>query len=92
LDCANVGVDATFNEVATVGVNVTIYHDLGVPTPPLASNTTYCYRVRAFFAGFIFSDYSNKDDAKTFTAPVDIPANPTHLIATAVSSSQIDVN
>ena len=92
LDCANVGVDATFDEVGTVGVNVTTYQDLGAPTPPLASNTTYCYRVRAFFGGFLFSDYSNKDDAKTFTAPVDVPSSPTHLIATAISSSQIDVN
>lgn len=92
MDCANPGVDATFLQVAEVGANVTTYQDLGVPTPPLASNTTYCYRVRAEFNGSIFSDYSNKDDAKTFTAPVDIPANPTHLIATAVSSTQIDVN
>jgi len=92
MDCTNPGVDATFLQVAEVGANVTVYHDLGVPTPPLASNTTYCYRVRAEFNGSIFSEYSNKDDAKTFAAPVDIPASPTHLIATAVSSTQIDVN
>lgn len=92
LACDEAGVDATFDEVGTVGVNVTTYQDLGAPTPPLGSNTVYCYRVRAFFGGFQFSEYSNKDDARTFPAPADVPTSPDHLTATAISSTQVAVN
>ncbi len=82
----------SFEQVGSTGININIYHDLGAPTPPLDSETTYCYRVRAFFPGADYSNYTNLDDATTFAAPVDLPRGPTHLIATAISSSQIDVN
>jgi phosphodiesterase/alkaline phosphatase D-like protein len=66
----------------TVGVNVTTYSATG-----LASGTTYYYRVRA--------TNGNGDSANTSTASattsVTVPAAPSGLTATAVSSSQINL-
>src|SRR5262249_56543835 len=72
---------ATFTQIATLGANATAYSDTG-----LTANTTYFYRVRAFF-GAQASDYSNVAQATT-GAP---PAAPTGLTATAVSSGRINL-
>jgi hypothetical protein len=78
----------SFSQIATVGANVTSYSDTG-----LDSSTTYTYRVRAYNDSYN-SDYSNEASATTEGGPVDEdpPAAPTGLSATAVSSSQINLN
>ena len=67
----------------TVAANVTTYSETG-----LSSNTTYYYRVRATNA--------NGDSANTSTASATtqntIPAAPSGLTATAISSSEIDLS
>jgi hypothetical protein len=80
-----------FMQVAEMGVNVTDHHDLGPVGPDLKSNTWYSYRVRAELEGSFFSAYSNCAEARTFPDPTDIPEKPEHLIATAISSTQIFV-
>ncbi|MFZ3136591.1 MAG: fibronectin type III domain-containing protein [Thermodesulfovibrionales bacterium] len=73
----------TYAQIATVSANVTAYSDTG-----LASNTIYYYRVRANnTAGD--SSYSNEVSATTITA---IPAAPTNLTASVISSTQINLN
>jgi Zn-dependent metalloprotease/transcriptional regulator CtsR len=72
---------ATFTEIASVGANVTAYVSLG-----LAGSTTYHYRVRAF-DGPNLSGYSNVASATT----LPVPGAPTGLLATAVSSSRINL-
>ena len=54
----------TFAQIATVGANVSSYTD-----PGLATETTYCYRVRAF-NGTGDSAYSNEDCLTT--GPADL--------------------
>jgi calcineurin-like phosphoesterase family protein/purple acid phosphatase-like protein/fibronectin type III domain protein len=71
-----------FNQIATVGANVTGYSSTG-----LSPTTTYSYRVRAFNAAGD-SAYSNVATATT-AAPL---AAPTGLTATPVSKSQINLN
>ena len=71
----------TFVEIASVGANVTTYASVG-----LAGSTTYHHRVRAF-DGPNLSAYSNVASATT----LPVPAAPTNLSATAVSSSRIDL-
>ena len=71
-------------EIATVGPNVKSYSDATV-TP----STQYFYRVRATNAGGD-SDFSNADDAITPAMPT-IPAGPTNLVASAASSSTINL-
>ncbi|MGH7597289.1 MAG: fibronectin type III domain-containing protein, partial [bacterium] len=73
---------ATFAEIATVGANVTSFASTG-----LNANTSYTYRVRAHNASGN-SAYSNTASATTLVTP---PAAPSGLIATAMSSSQIDL-
>jgi titin len=78
----------TFTEVGSVGANASDYTDSGL-TPA----TNYWYRVRAF-SGTVYSDYSNvvNDSTLAGTAPAGgIPAAPTGLAATPVSSSSIAV-
>ncbi|MDZ7268026.1 MAG: discoidin domain-containing protein [candidate division KSB1 bacterium] len=77
------GASGTYAEIATVGANVTSYPDTG-----LAGGTTYYYRVRAYNAGGN-SAYSNEASTTTASNP---PAAPSNLTATAVSSSQINLN
>ena len=70
----------SFSQVASVGVNVTNYNDVG-----LADNKRYYYRVRAYNAAEN-SNYSNTSSAMT-----GVPAAPSNLIATLVSYNKIDL-
>ena len=73
-----------FAEVGTVGANVTSYDDTtGAP------ETAYSYRVRATNLGGD-SAYSNTATAVTQAAQT-VPAAPSNLTATAVSSTQINL-
>src|SRR6266498_4095062 len=72
-----------FTQIATVGPNVTAYSNTG-----LAASTSYSYRVRAN-NGAGSSAYSN---TATATTSLTAPAAPTNLLATAVSSSQINLS
>lgn len=74
-----------FSEIATTGANATSYSNTG-----LAASTAYTYRVRAYNAGGN-SAYSNTASATTQAGGGTLPAAPTGLSATAVSSSQINL-
>jgi hypothetical protein len=71
-----------FIEIATVGVNVTVYSNGG-----LNSNTEYTYRLRAFNSGGN-SSYSGTASATTLTGP---PAAPSGLQLTTISTTQINL-
>lgn len=73
---------SNYVEITTVGAGVTSFSDTG-----LAPATTYLYRVRATNS-LGDSAYSNIATATTSTLP---PAAPTGLVATASSSSQINL-
>jgi phosphodiesterase/alkaline phosphatase D-like protein len=73
----------TFTQLATVAANVTSFNDTG-----LTANTPYFYRVQATNANG-GSPFSNVASATTSTG---IPAAPSNLLATAVSTSEIDVS
>ncbi|MDZ7367935.1 MAG: fibronectin type III domain-containing protein [candidate division KSB1 bacterium] len=77
-----IGATGTYNQIATVGANVTSFSHTG-----LSANTTYFYRVRAHNAGGN-SAYSNEASATTLP---NAPAAPSDLTATTVSKSQIDL-
>ncbi|MEW5767698.1 MAG: T9SS type A sorting domain-containing protein [bacterium] len=55
-----VGAGGTYTQIATLGINVTTYQDM-----PLAAQTTYYYRVKAYNAAGE-SGYSNEVNATTF--------------------------
>ncbi|MCA1628325.1 MAG: fibronectin type III domain-containing protein, partial [Acidobacteria bacterium] len=74
-----------FTQIGQVGAGVTSFGNT-----ELAPSTTYVYRVRAFNSGGN-SDYSNTAQATTQAAPAP-PAAPSNLVATAVSSSQINLS
>jgi subtilisin family serine protease len=74
-----------FVQIATLAANTTSYQNIG-----LASSTTYRYQVRAA-NGSANSGYSNIASATT-QAGATVPAAPTLLGATAVSSSQINLS
>src|SRR6266498_462740 len=80
--CSGAGCTA-FTQIATVGPNVTTYSNTG-----LAASTSYSYRVRAN-NGAGSAAYSN---TATATTSLTAPAAPTNLLATAVSSSQINLS
>jgi predicted phage tail protein len=69
-----------WNEVAAVGTNVISFTNTG-----LTCQTTYQYRIRAHNA----SGLSKPSNTLNATTQVCVPAAPTNLTATAVSTSQI---
>jgi len=75
---------SNFAQIATVGENIKTYSNSN-----LLGNTTYTYRVRAYNSGGN-SGYSNPAGATTLLPPS--PAAPGNLMATAVSSSQINLS
>src|SRR5207249_1844550 len=77
--CSGAGC-TNFFEIATVGANVTTYHNTS-----LLAATSYSYRVRAY-NGAGTSAYSNVATATNF-----VPTQPTNLTANTVSASQIDL-
>jgi fibronectin type 3 domain-containing protein len=83
--CAGAGC-TTFTGRAETGAGVTSYADTG-----LAAGTVYRYRVRAFNASGD-SGFTNVAEATTPGGPPPgVPAAPSGLVATAVSSAQVDV-
>ncbi|GAB3712347.1 hypothetical protein GCM10027592_50730 [Spirosoma flavus] len=73
---------STFSKIADVGANATSYEDKN-----LQPQTRYYYRIRAVNAAGL-SGFSNVADA---TTPVGPPAAPQNLVATAVSTTQINL-
>ncbi|MBX2842427.1 MAG: fibronectin type III domain-containing protein [Flammeovirgaceae bacterium] len=74
--------NGTYSELATIDTANTSYvHD------GLSANTTVWYQIKAINAGGA-SEYSAKDSATTLSPALDIPAG---LVATPISSSQIDI-
>jgi predicted phage tail protein len=80
--CANASC-TNFSQVAQTSANATTYANSG-----LSAGSTYSYRIRAFNATGT-SAYSNVAQATTTTATTF--GAPSNLLATAVSSEQIDV-
>src|ERR1017187_6634306 len=76
----NAGSPGTWSEIATVTSNVTTYSDTN-----LSPSATYWYRVRAHNAAGD-SAYSNQSSATT------LPLPPSNLIASAVSTNQINLS
>ncbi|MEW5767596.1 MAG: DUF5050 domain-containing protein, partial [bacterium] len=77
------GVGGTYNQIATVSVNVTTYQNSG-----LSPTTAYYYRVRAYNTK---GDSLYSNEASDTTPGAEIPNAPTNLTATAISSSQINL-
>jgi hypothetical protein len=76
------GTSTKWAQIAKVGPNVTSYHNIDLPP-----STGYSYRVQS--SGKVgVSAYSNTAYAVTLGTP---PAAPTSLVATAVSTSEIDL-
>lgn len=75
----------SYAEIDYVGANITSYSDTTVD-----ENTTYYYRVRARNSAGD-SGYSNVDTATTPTCPVEPPAAPTNLVATAKGRAKISL-
>ncbi|OIN59329.1 fibronectin type III domain-containing protein [Arsenicibacter rosenii] len=75
-----------FTKIADLGINTQTYSDRN-----LTPNTQYCYRVQAKNSSG-GSGFSNTVCATTPAPPVPPPAAPANLVATAVSSSQINLN
>jgi phosphodiesterase/alkaline phosphatase D-like protein len=76
--------DTSFSEIATVAANVTSFTDTG-----LAAATHFFYRVRASNSS---GNSAYSDTANATTLPLIIaPAAPTNLIATAMSTSRLDL-
>ena len=71
-----------FREIAVVPADTTTFSDVG-----LKKDTTYYYRVRAYFKRHN-TRYSNVASA---TTSVVVPRAPTNLVAEGVSSSQINL-
>jgi hypothetical protein len=76
---------SNFAQIATVGANVTTFNNTG-----LTASTSYSYRVRATNLGGD-SAYSNTASATT-QATQTLPAAPSNLTATAVSTTQINLS
>lgn len=78
--CAQNGV---FAKIQDLPANATSYTDTG-----LQASTTYCYRVRAVNNGTP-SAYSNTDDGTTLPNGGNVPADPSSLQASGISTSDI---
>ena len=73
-------------EIETAGAGATGYRDTG-----LTCQTIYYYRVRAYnTAGN--SNYSQEANVTTGACPITVPAAPSGLTATVVSSTQINLD
>ncbi len=80
------GTGVSYTQIATVGANITSYSNTG-----LSASTPYSYRVRAYNKSGN-SAYSNIASATTAAPTSNPPAIPTALAATAVSSTQINLD
>ena len=74
-----------FTQIATAGSNAVSFSVTG-----LSASTTYFYRVASFNSAGD-SGFSNTASATTSAPPTSVPAAPSGLNATAVSSSQINL-
>ena len=74
-----------FSQIAQATPNTTTFNNSG-----LTSSTTYRYRVRAY-KGAANSGYSNVADATTNSGSQSQFGAPSNLVATAMSSQQIDL-
>ncbi|MFN8474317.1 MAG: fibronectin type III domain-containing protein [Anaerolineae bacterium] len=72
-------------QVATVGLGVTTYTVSG-----LAANSNHCYQV-ASYNSYGTSAYSNTACATTSSSSGSVPASPTSVGATAISTSRIRI-
>lgn len=72
-----------FVQIVVTAAGATSYSNTG-----LAQNTTYEYRIRAF-DGSLYSLYSSSAGA---TTSINFPATPTTLLATTISSTEIDLS
>ena len=79
------GGTSNFSHIASLAANTTSYQNSG-----LSSATSYSYRILAYNSAGN-SGYSNPASATTQSAVI-IPAAPSNLVATAVSSSQINLS
>jgi hypothetical protein len=70
----------TFSQIATVGSNIASYSNTG-----LTSNTSYCYRVRAY------TSYANSDYSSTTVVTTSLPS-PTNFTATVSATSTTQIN
>jgi alpha-tubulin suppressor-like RCC1 family protein/subtilisin family serine protease len=75
------GAGGTYSQIATLGANTTSFSNVG-----LTAGVQYFYRVRAYNAAG-YSSYSNEASASTTL----IPSTPSNLVATTVSSSEIQL-
>jgi hypothetical protein len=82
---AGTGSNLSYSQIATVGANITSYSSTG-----LGAGATYTYRIRAYNK-FGDSAYSDPASATTGASPTNPPAAPSVLMATAVSSTQINL-
>ncbi len=78
---------AAFTEIATVAANIRTY----VNKTGLSASTNYTYRVMAYNSKGN-SPYSNEVSAATESPPMQIPAAPSNLSASAISASQIKLS
>ena len=76
------GTAGIYTLIATVGANVTSFADTR-----LVENTKYSYRLRAYNA----AGHSVYSSAVSATTPLNPPAMPSRLTATAISQTQIDL-
>jgi titin len=78
--------DTAYTEIASLGANTASYSSTG-----LTANTQYSYRVRAFRNSGSAKSFSAYSNVASGTTPNEPPAAPSDLIATAVSTSQINL-